>query len=418
MVSNRKQVTFSKGCDVDPRFSPDGKHLIYLEMAQPKFEADQKDIIIIDLKNGKSKNLTASFDRTLRSVKWSSDSRFVYFIYGDSGYRVLSKINVKTGKIIKLLDNTVFNNAVSDKNGRNIFVIKTESDRPGELFKYNIKKKSFMQLTNYSSEFTRKYALSKTDIFWYKGGDGDQVQGFITFPPNYDKTKKYPLIMIFHGGPEGAWNNGFSNYGGNVHLISTQGYIVAKINPHGSNSYGLAFQKRLLGSWGEIDVEDVMKGLDFLIKTYPSIDADKVAGMGRSYGGFLVNMLNGKTDRFKCFISVDGLFEMVMNYYTTDELWFPEIEMKGTPITNPEIYKRSSPATYAKNFKTPALIIHGGRDYRVDLSQGLAMYTSLLSKGIPAQLLFFEDEPHYYRKLETWRQNYIIRFKWLKKWLK
>lgn len=415
---NRKQITTGKGNDLDPRFSPDGKYLLYLEMANAQYEADQKNIILINLKNGRKKNLTSKLDRTLRSVTWLPNSKYIYFSYGDSGYRVLSKINVKTGKIYKLLDNVVFYGTAIDPGGKNAYMIKSYPDKPGEIFSFNIKKKSFKQLTDYSFEFTKKYTMGTNEVFWYKGGDGDQVQGFLTFPPNYDKSKKYPMVMIFHGGPEGAWNNAYSNYGGNAHLISNQGYIVAKINPHGSNSYGLAFQKRLLGSWGDIDVEDVIKGLDYLIKTYPEIDENKVAGMGRSYGGFLVNMLNGKTDRFKCFISVDGLFDQVMSYYTTDELWFPETEFKGTPLSNPEIYKKSSPVTYAKNFKTPALIIHGGRDYRVDPSQGFAMYTALLRQGIPAQLLFFPDEPHYFRKLETWRYNYEIRFKWLKKWLK
>jgi len=414
----RKQITTGKGNDANPRFSPDGKYLLYLEMASAQYEADQKDIILINLKSGERKNLTAKLDRTLRSVSWSTNSKYIYFSYGDSGYRILNKINVKTSKISKLLDGVVFYGAKIDSRENNAYMIKSDTDKPGEVFSYNIKKKSFKQLTNYSFEFVKKYSLGTTKVFWYKGGDGDQIQGFLTFPPNFDKTKKYPLIMIFHGGPEGAWNNAYSNYGGNVHLISTQGYIVAKINPHGSNSYGLAFQRRLLGDWGGIDVEDVLKGLDYLIKTYPAIDESRVAGMGRSYGGFLVNMLNGKTDRFKCFISVDGIFEHVMSYYTTDELWFPESEFKGTPETNPEIYKRSSPSTYVKKFKTPALIIHGGRDYRVDASQGFSMYTALVRKGIPAQLLFFPDEPHYFRKLETWRYNYEIRFKWLKRWLK
>lgn len=416
--NNRKQITTKKGNDLDPRFSPDGKYLLYLEMATPQYEADQKDIILINLKNGKRENLTTKLDRTLRSATWSSNSKYIYINYADSGYSVLSKINVKTKKISILLKDAVFYGAVTDPRGKNVYMTKSYSDKPGEIFSYNVKKKSFKQLSNYSDKFVRNYTLGHNEIFWFTGGDGDKVQGFLTFPPDYDKTKKYPLVMIFHGGPEGAWNNAYSNYGGNAHLISNQGYIVAKINPHGSNSYGLAFQKRLLGSWGEIDIEDVLKGLNYLVKSYPSIDENKVAGMGRSYGGFLVNMLNGKTDKFKCFISVDGIFDHVMSYYTTDELWFPESEFKGTPETNLETYRKSSPLTYVKNFKTPALIIHGGRDYRVDPSQGFSMYTALLRKGIASQLLFFPDEPHYFRKLETWRYNYEIRFKWLKKWLK
>lgn len=415
---NRERISISKGCDVDPRFSPDGKFMFYLEMARAGYEADQQDIILIHLESDKRRNLTREFDRTLREVKWSPDSKYIYFTCGDKGYRSFYQIETLTGKIVKLLGDVFFSGAQIDPKREYIYMIKTEFDRPGEIFKYHIKRKRFMQLTRFSDEFVKTYQLSKSEVFWYTGANNDPVQGFINFPPGYDKTKKYPMIMLFHGGPEGAWGANYSSYGGNPHLVAAQGYIVTKINIHGANTYGLAFQEAILGNWGTVDVEDVLKGLDYLIKTYPAIDGDRVGAMGRSYGGFLVNMLNGKTDRFKCFVSVDGIFDQFMNYYATDELWFPISEFKGTPETSYEIYKRSSPMTYSKNFKTPTLVIHGGRDYRVDPAQGVAMFTALQSKGIPSQYLFFPDEPHYYRKISTWRYVYKTRFQWFKKWLK
>lgn len=415
---HRKRISTGKGNDVNPEFSPDGKYLLYTQMAREQYESDQKDIILIDLKSGSRKNLTEYFDRTLKQIFWSKNSKHIYFTCDDKGYNSLYVIDVSSGQMNRLLENVCFSSVNIDSKGKNIIMIKSTPDRPGEVYHYNIKTKTYTQLTHFSDDFVKDHDLAKTETFWYRGAKNDPVMGFISFPAGFDKNKKYPTIFLFHGGPEGAWTANYSNYVANVHLMAARGYITVKINPHGSSSYGLAFQEAILGNWGIVDVEDVLKGLDYLLKEYPCIDPVRIAGLGRSYGGFLVNYLNGKTNRFKCFISVDGIFDQVLGYYTTDELWFMESEFKGTPTTSPEIFKRSSPMTYVENFNTPCLVIHGGRDYRVDLSQGIAMYTALQRKGVPSQLLVFPDEPHYFRKLQTWKYVYQVQFKWLERWLK
>jgi len=415
---NRERISPGKGCDVDPGFSPDGRYMFYIQMARPQYEADQKDIILIDLKSGKRTNLTERFDRTLSETFWSPDSKYIYFTCEDKGFRAMYRIDIASGKMEKLLGDVYFSSVNVDRKGKNIYMIKTPMDRPGEIFSYDLKRKTYTQLTFFSEEFVKNHDMATTETFWYKGAGNDPVMGFISFPPGYDRTKKYPMLMLIHGGPEGAWSGNYTNYGWNVHLMAAYGYISVKINPHGSSSYGLAFQEAILGNWGIVDYEDFMKGLDYVLKTYPAIDERNVAALGRSYGGFMVNFLNGSTDRFNCFISIDGIFDQAMGYYSTDELWFMEMEFKGTPVTSPGIYKRSSPMTYAKNFKTPTLVIHGGRDYRVDLSQGIGMFTALQRNGVPSQLLYFPDEPHYYRKLQTWKYVYEVQLKWLDRWLK
>jgi dipeptidyl aminopeptidase/acylaminoacyl peptidase len=415
---HRKRISTGKGSDVNPRFSPDGKYFLYTQMAREQYESDQKDIILIDLKSGSRKNLTENFDRTLSQIFWLKNSKHIYFTCDDKGYNSFYVIDVSPGQMNCLLENVCFSSVNIDSNGKNIIMIKSTPNRPGEVCHYDIKSKTYTQLTHFSDDFVTGCDLAKTETFWYRGAKNDPVMGFISFPADFDKNKKYPLIFLFHGGPEGAWTANYSNYVANIHLMAARGYITVKINPHGSSSYGLAFQEAILGNWGIVDVEDVLKGLDYLIKEYPCIDPGRIAGLGRSYGGFLVNYLNGKTNRFKCFIAVDGIFDQVLGYYTTDELWFMENEFKGTPFTSPEIYKRSSPMTYVENFNTPCLVIHGGRDYRVDLSQGIAMYTALQRKGVPSQLLIFPDEPHYFRKLQTWKYVYQVQFEWLERWLK
>ncbi len=419
---NRVRVSTGKGCDVSPRFSPDGNYLLYTQMARPGYEADQKDIIMVPLKEGKpagpGTNLTGDFDRSVSQLDWAPGSKVIYFTCSDKGYTSFYRVRVPSGKREKILGDVYFSSVRVDAGGKYIYLLKSTPERPSEIFRYDTGKKSFLQLTHFSDAFVASHHMAKTEVFWYKGANDDPVMGFISFPPGYDPAKKYPAVFLFHGGPEGDWRGSYGNYGGNVHLFAANGYISVKLNIHGASSYGIKFQEAILGNWGSVDVEDVLKGLDYVLATYPAVDGGRVAGKGRSYGGYLVNMLNGKTDRFKCFVSVDGIFDQVMSYYTTDELWFMASEFLGSPLESPEVYRRSSPMTYAKNFKTPTLVLHGGRDYRVDLSQGIAMYQVLKVKGVPAQLLVFPDEPHYFRKAQTWKYAYEVQFKWLARWLK
>lgn len=408
----------SPGNDNDPRFSPDGKYLLYLQMARAQYEADKKDIILLDLKTGVRQNLTASLDRSADWFMWSRNARLIWFTCMDQGLSALYQIEIKSGKLTKMLDNRYFSSVTADAEGKNFYLLTGDCDTPDEVYCWNAKTLALTPLTHFSQEFLAGFQTGRTETFWYNGERNDRVMGYITFPPNMETGRKYPMVMLFHGGPEGAWSGNFSNYGWNSHLMAANGYITVKINPHGSSSYGMAFQEALLGDWGGVDVEDVLTCLDYLKTVQPAIDMERVGALGRSYGGYLVNMLNGKTNRFKCFVSVDGILDQFVNYYATDELWFVESEFKGTPLTSPEIYKKSSPMTFAANFKTPALIIHGGRDFRVDLSQGVGMFTLLQRQGIPSQLLVFPDESHYFTRIQTWKYAYEVQFNWLARWLK
>ncbi len=194
--------------------------------------------------------------------------------------------------------------------------------------------------------------------------------------------------------------------------------MVAESNPHGSASYGLKFKEAVSGDWGGRDFNDQMLGIDYLAASYSVIDTARLGALGRSYGGFMINWINGHDDRFKCLVSIDGTYDKISSYYSTEELWFPEWDFNGTPITNRELYLERSPSTYAGNFKTPTLVIHGAKDYRVDLSQGLSMFTALRRQGIPAQLLYYPDEGHSIKKIANLKQSYEIQLDWLARWLK
>jgi len=417
--SSTRRLTESRGCDVYPVFAPDGRYLAYAEMARPGYEADQKDLIVIDLRDGSRRNLTRDLDLGVDDIIWSRRSAAVFITCQEKGFDALYKIDLKTGRARCLARERVFSNVVLSPDEKSFYCITSATNRPAEIARFDLGKNSFTQFTHFSDEFVHNFTLPEpSEVFWFKGANNDAVMGFLTRPVPFDPAKKYPLVFLFHGGPEGDWNGGWSNYGGNANLFAAQGYVVVKPNIHGATSYGAKFKEAILNQWGRVDQEDVLKCLDYLLARYSFIDRNKIAASGRSYGGYLVNWLNGQTDRFACFVSVDGIFDQLMSYYSADELWFPEMEFAGTPMTNRDEYLRSSPSTFAQNFKTPTLIFHGGRDYRVDLSQGIAMFTALQRLGVPSKFIYFPDEGHYYYRLKNWKFVYEQQFAWLERFLK
>ena len=260
--------------------------------------------------------------------------------------------------------------------------------------------------------------MHRATDFWFPGFNGDSIHGFLTKPPDFDPSKKYPLVLLIHGGPQWCWLGDFNYYGWNTQLTAAQGYVVAQIDPHGSTGYGLKFKEHVSGNWGRGDFEDLMLGVDYLIANNTFIDSTRMAALGRSYGGFMINWICGHTDRFQCLIGIDGTYNHVSFYGSTDELWFPEWDIAGTPWSNPDEYKRSSPLTYAENFKTPTMLVHGQRDYRVDISEGLQMFTALQRMGVPSQILIFPNEGHNVGRLDNLRTVYDEQYKWLARWLK
>ena len=258
--------------------------------------------------------------------------------------------------------------------------------------------------------------MQPLEPFTFKGADNADVQGFMVKPPNFDASKKYPVKFLIHGGPQGAWGNSWT-YRWNAQLFAASGnYVVVMINPHGSTGYGQAFTDGVSGDWGGKPYEDLMSGFDHIVKTYPFIDAKRVAAMGASYGGYMVNWILGQTDRFKCAVSHDGVFNTEAAYGTTEELWFVEWEFKGTPWTNRELYRKWSPHLHAEKFKTPTLVIHGQLDYRLDVAEGFQLFTTLQRLNVPSKMLYFPDEGHWVTKPQNSRLWYKTVNEWVDQW--
>jgi dipeptidyl aminopeptidase/acylaminoacyl peptidase len=412
------KMTELPGLETDPLCSPDGRFISFLSAARPGYESDQRDIVLYDRALKSFTNLTQGFDRSVGEYVWAPNGEEIYFLAIDHGFNMIWRLDVESHTIERLAGDAVYDQLQVSPDGRFLVVGRSIATEPRELYRYDLKSGRLIRLTHFTENLTAELDMSLPEEFWFSGSLGDSVHGFLTRPPHFDSTKRYPLALLIHGGPQWCWLGDFNYYGWNTQFVAAQGYVVAQIDPHGSAGYGVAFQDYVSGNWGKGDYEDLMKGVDYLVATHPYIDSTRMAALGRSYGGFMTNWICGHTDRFRCLITIDGTFNHISDYGATDELWFPEWEYKGTPWTNCNEYIRSSPSTYAANFKTPTMVIHGQKDYRLDLSEGLQMFTTLQRLGVPSQLLYFPDEGHSVQKLPNLRIVYERQFEWLARWLK
>jgi dipeptidyl aminopeptidase/acylaminoacyl peptidase len=412
----RKKITESRANDNQPVYSPDGRYIAYHAMARPGFEADQYDLMLYDRKTGSIRNLTEQFDRDVDEIVWSPDSRFIYFNSRNEGRRSVFRIRIRDGKIEELIHDHINTSLAVSPDGRSLYFRRQCSTMPYEIFVFDLKKKKERQLTFVNRERLAQLQMNHVEDFWFESFDGRKVHGFLLKPPFFEPGKKYPMVYLIHGGPQGMWSDDF-HYRWNSQMFASPGYIVAMVNFRGSKGYGQWFCDQVSKDWGGGPYKDLMAGLDYLYRTYDFIDTTRVAAAGASYGGFMINWIAGHTDRFRCLVSHDGVAEQVSMYGATEELWFPEWEFGGTPYENPELYDRFSPVRYAKNFKTPMLLIHGEQDFRVPYTQGLQMFTALQRMGVPSKLLYFPDEDHFVTKPQNARLWWNTVLGWIAEWI-
>ena len=317
-------------------------------------------------------------------------------------------------------------------NGEDHVFLRGDATRPNEIFHASIpdtaaspdraKVENIIptQLTHHNDDLIAKLDVSKAEGFKFKGADGDEVSGWLVKPPGFDPAKKYPVLFMIHGGPQGAWHDEW-HARWNFQLFASPGYVVVAINPRGSTGYGQKFTDQISKDWNGKVYEDLMKGLDHALATYPFLDKDRMAAAGGSYGGYMVNWILGHDHRFKCLISHAGVFDLTSKYGTTEELWFPEWEFGGPPWKSDEVAKRyldQSPSRYVASFKTPTLVTHGALDFRVPDAQGIGLFTALQRQGVESRLVLFPDEGHWIAKPANraawWREMHG----WLAKHLK
>ena len=402
----------NKAWDGWPIYSPDGRYIAYRTQLIPKYESDRFRIALYDRKTKTSKIITNSFDNWIDDFKWSPDSKSIYFTGEVEGYSPIYKVDIQSEKISPVTVNqSIFGFDVSPDN-KFIYYSASEVGKPKELYMINLSNRLFIEQTNFNKKILEDVDIRPAEKMWVKGADGSNIEVFIVKPHNFDPSKKYPLILNVHGGPQGQWMDSFR---GDWQVYPGAGYVVAFPNPHGSTGYGQDFTSEISGDWGGKVFEDLMKVTDALEKL-PYVDKNRVGAMGWSYGGYMMNWFQAKTKRFKCLASMMGVYDLKSFWGSTEELWFPNWEFKGQPW-NSDLYSKWSPSSYVNNFSTPTLIITGQKDYRVPYTQSIQYFTTLQTLGIDSRLIIFKNDGHWPNYVKSMPLYYDAHLDWFHKYL-
>ena len=441
------KISTSAGGNFSPAYSTDGKYIAWRSQARPGYESDR---FRLALYNRATKKITLpmdDFDRWVDQFVWAPDSQSIYFTAGDEGEEPIFQLDLASGQRNYIARRGEYGDLHVTPDNTHMVASRTTVRRPAEVTLLNLAEESVPR-TNRSATpptlhlrdtrarraplaepsdvteqpLTRlnRTLLAQLDIpdmehYWFRGSGGVRVEGFLIRPPGFDPDKKYPVKFLMHGGPQGAWGDSWS-YRWNAELFAANGYVVVMVNPRGSTGYGQAFVDGVNGDWGGRPYIDLMRGLDTAETQFPFLDKTRECALGASYGGYMADWILGHTDRFRCVVSHDGMFNPESAYGTSDELWFNEWEFRGTPWTNRPMYRRWSPMLFATRFKTPTLVVHSQLDYRLDVSEGMQLFTTLQRLGVPSEMLYFPDEGHWVLKPQNSQLWYKTVNAWCDRW--
>ena len=431
-----RKISTSAGGNFNPAYSPDGKYIAWRSQARAGYESDKFRLILYERVSKSAsqqvsgpRDLLPNFDNWVDEFAWGPFPGAIYFTSGNRGESPVYRISLDDGNVTVIASGAGFSDpklfrsyAPEPSLADPVLLIAdlVKVDSPSEVVwvsTYDSMHAPKGQPESVTEEFNfeihpithlnvallAQLDLPKMESFWFTAKDGVKVEGFLIRPPGFDPAKKYPVKFLIHGGPEGDWGDSWS-YRWNAELFAANGYVVIMINFRGSTGYGQAFVDGVNGDWGGKPFTDLMTGLDYAEEHYPFIDKTRECALGASYGGYMANWVLGHTDRFKCIVSHDGMFNAESAFGTTEEDWFNTWEFKGHPwdyygkpdSENP--YRKWSPSLSAKSFKTPTLVVHGQLDYRLDVSEGFQLFDTLQLLGVPSKMLYFPDEGHWVLK--------------------
>jgi dipeptidyl aminopeptidase/acylaminoacyl peptidase len=414
-----KKITSNPGFDGNPVYSPDGKYIAYHAQLVAENESDRWRVMLYDRKSEKSENLSEGFDRSATNLAWSPDSKTIYFLAENETLQPIYAMEARAGATPKkVLDG--FNVAYAfSGDGRSLLAERTSLTMPAEMFTSAADGSGLKQITHANDAMLATLDLPAPEKFWFEGAEGTKVHAMLLKPPQFQAGKKYPVLVLLHGGPETMWSDAWG-YRWNAQVFSSPGYVTLMINRRGSTGFGQKFTDEINNDWGGRAYTDVMKGIDAAIAKYPYLDKTRMAAAGGSYGGYLADWIATHTDRFKAIISHAGVYDK-FSMYATEELWFEEHEMQGMPWTAAENYKKWSPSTYAAElgkYKTPTLVVCGEKDYRVPYTQSLEFFNALQRQGVPSKLMVFPDEGHWVLKPQNAQLWYKTFLDWLAEYVK
>ena len=416
------QVSTSAGGNFDPAYSPDGKYLAWRSQARAGYESDKFRLAVYDRQARTVKDLLPNFDNWVDEFAWAPDSQRIYFASSVTGEEPLL-VTTLDGAVRTVSDQGEFGDLHPLPNGSAVVAEHMMDASPSEVVAISTASnlppgKRVSPITHLNDALLAQLDLPRMQHYWFTAKDGTKLEGFIVRPPGFDAAKKYPVKFLIHGGPEGNWGDDWS-YRWNPELFAANGYVVVMINPRGSTGYGQAVVDGVNGDWGGKPYTDLMAGLDYAEQHYPFIDKGRECALGASYGGYMADWILGHTDRFRCIVTHDGMFNAESAFGTTDEDWFNIWEFRGHPwdyygkpdSENP--FRKWSPSLSAKNFKTPTLVVHNQLDYRLDVSEGFQLFDTLQLLGVPSKMLYFPDEGHWVLK----PQNSELWWKTVNDWV-
>jgi dipeptidyl aminopeptidase/acylaminoacyl peptidase len=415
-----KRITTNPGFDGHPVYSPDGKFIAYHSQKTAEYESDRWRLMLHDRASGTQTELTQSFDQSVDEIVWSPDNSRIYFTAANQIKQPVYEIAVSGGAPREILQDTYNESLSLSADGKTFAFLRSSLIAPAEVFIAHADGSAAQQISQHNATRLATIDMNPPENFWYEGAGGTQIEGMLIRPPNFDAGKKYPMLLLIHGGPQSLWNDSWG-YRWNEELFAAPGYVTVMINPRGSFGYGQKFTDEVTDDWGGRAYEDLMKGVDEVVSKYPYVDGTRLAAAGGSFGGYMVDWIATHTGRFKVLISHAGVYDKVGMYGGTEELWFEEHDMAGTPWTNPESYRKWSPSTYSGElgkYKTPTLVICGEMDYRVPYTQSLEFFTALQRQNVPSKLVVFPDEGHWILKPQNSQLWYNTFFEWLATYLK
>lgn len=404
----------NKADDDGPKFTPDGKAVVYSRLGTPYYSGEFAKLWRHDLATGKNTPLTDRLDYAIGGVEFSADGRTIWFSAEDKGVVPVFRLNAD-GTGLTAVYSAGSSTSVTAGAGTVVFLNDTTS-RPNELFALDAATGAARQLTHFNDELVAQLDLGRVESYWFDGAAGDKIHGWLVLPPGYDPRKTYPLVQLMHGGPH-TMNRDSWSYRWNTHVFAAPGYIVTWVNRHGSTGFGEKFSQSIINRWGDAPLEDILKSTDYLLQRFPNIDPKRLAAAGGSYGGYMAAWVEGHTDRFACLIDHAGVNDFITQYGAdVTQFGFTQV-LGGTPWENPAGMQRNNPMTYAKDFKTPMLIIHGEMDYRVPYVNGTALYAVLQAMNVPSRLLIFPNENHWvltpqnaiywHWEMQSWLARYL-----------
>jgi len=400
--------------DTLPTLSPDGKTLAYVAMARPGYESDRQVVQLRDVATGATRPLTQNWDRSVGSIEWTPDGKSLLVTAGDTLEEPVFRVDVANGKVTRLTKDGHFGNVHALAGGAAIATMNSIF-APDDLYRIDGNGR-VTQLTAVNKALLDQLDPVALKKFSFAGANNDTVWGWTLKPAN--RTSTLPISFLVHGGPQGSFANSWS-YRWNPRLFTAPGYAAVSVDFHGSTGYGQAFTDAINKNWGGWPLEDLQKGLAYITANDPQLQADNACALGGSYGGYMMNWIEGQwPDRFKCIVQHDGVFDARAMAYETEELWFDEWEHGGHPYYEAAAeYEKWNPVNYVDKWKTPQLVVTSEKDFRIPYTQGIAAFTALQRRGIPSRLLIYPDENHWVLKPKNSIQWYDEVFAWEKRWL-